>query len=69
MKKMFLFISCVVFMAACQKGRSYFPKDIEPQEIEIVRFDNALVNPFGWSISWVFRAATRRTSSNNFRRF
>ena len=41
---MFLFISCVVFMAACQKGRSYFPKDIEPQEIEIVRFDNALVN-------------------------
>ena len=44
MKKMFLFISCVVFMAACQKGRSYFPKDIEPQEIEIVRFDNALLN-------------------------
>ena len=44
MKKMFLFISCVVFMAACQKGRSYFPKDIEPQEIEIVRFDNALMN-------------------------
>lgn len=41
---MFLFISCVVFMAACQKGRSYFPKDIEPQEIEIVRFDNALMN-------------------------
>ena len=31
-------------MAACQKGRSYFPKDIEPQEIEIVRFDNALMN-------------------------
>ncbi len=31
-------------MTACQKGRTYFPKDIEPQEIEIVRFDNALMN-------------------------
>ena len=44
MKKIFLFILCVVFMTACQKGRTYFPKDIEPQEIEIVRFDNALMN-------------------------
>ena len=44
MKKIFLFISCVVFTTACQKGRTYFPKEIEPQEIEIVRFDNALMN-------------------------
>ena len=44
MKKIFLFISCVVFMTACQKGRTYFPKDLEPQEIEFVRFDKALLN-------------------------
>lgn len=31
-------------MTACQKGRTYFPKDIKAQEIEIVRFDNALMN-------------------------
>ena len=37
-------ILCACILSACQKGRSYFPKDIEPQEIEIVRFDNALMN-------------------------
>ena len=31
-------------MTACQKGRTYFPKDIKAQEIEIVRFENALMN-------------------------
>lgn len=44
MKKFFWFIGCAVLLTACQKGRTYFPKDIEPQEIEIVRFDNALMN-------------------------
>lgn len=44
MKKFFCFIGCAVLLTACQKGRTYFPKEIEPQEIEIVRFDNALMN-------------------------
>ena len=44
MKKIFWFIGFAVLLSACQKGRTYFPKDIEPQSIEIVRFDNALMN-------------------------
>ena len=31
-------------LTACHKGRTYFPKDLEPQRIELVRFDNALLN-------------------------
>ena len=31
-------------LTSCQKGRSYWAKDLEPQHIEIVRFDNALMN-------------------------
>ncbi|MBR6830286.1 MAG: hypothetical protein IKM83_06705, partial [Paludibacteraceae bacterium] len=31
-------------LTACQKGRTYFTKDIEPQQVEIVRFDQALMN-------------------------
>lgn len=38
-------------MTACQKGRTYFPKDIEPQEIEFVRFDNALLNVHETSVA------------------
>lgn len=36
----------LVFLAltSCHKGRTYFPKDIEPQQLEIVRFDKALLN-------------------------
>ncbi|MBR6507936.1 MAG: hypothetical protein IKT19_00250 [Paludibacteraceae bacterium] len=38
----------IVFIAltfcACTKSRTYFPKDLEPQPVEIVRFDNALLN-------------------------
>ena len=37
-------LCCVLMLTGCQKGRTYFPKDIEAQEIEIVRFDNALMN-------------------------
>ncbi|MBQ8704880.1 MAG: hypothetical protein IJ548_01085 [Paludibacteraceae bacterium] len=29
---------------ACHRGRTYFPSDMAPQEVEIVRFDNALLN-------------------------
>lgn len=31
-------------LTACHHGRSYFPQDIPAQHIEIVRFDNALMN-------------------------
>ncbi len=31
-------------LTACQKGRSYFPQDIESQQVEIVRFDKAMMN-------------------------
>ena len=38
-------IGIVIFvLTACHSGRTYFPKDLEPQQIEIVRFDNALLN-------------------------
>ena len=39
-----LLCSCILLLTACHKGRTYFPKDLEPQPIEIVRFDNALLN-------------------------
>ena len=31
-------------LTSCHHGRSYFPKDVPPQEIDLVRFDNALMN-------------------------
>ena len=42
--KKYLFIACLMALTACQKGRTYFPKDIEAQQVEIVRFDKALLN-------------------------
>ena len=39
-----LLLSAVLMLTACHKGRTYFPKDLEPQRIELVRFDNALLN-------------------------
>ena len=44
MKKIiYILLSCLV-LTGCQKGRTYWPKDIATQEVEIVRFDNALLN-------------------------
>ena len=42
--KKYLFIACLMALTACQKGRTYFPKNIEAQQVEIVRFDKALLN-------------------------
>ena len=42
--KKYLFIVCLLALTACHKGRTYFPKDLEVQQIELVRFDNALLN-------------------------
>ena len=44
MKKLLLIAVVLGALTSCHKGHSYFPKDLEPQHIEIVRFDNALMN-------------------------
>ena len=43
-ERIFIIVLAFVTFTACHKGRSYFPKDLEPQQVEIVRFDNALLN-------------------------
>jgi hypothetical protein len=35
---------CVLLLAGCRHKRSYFPQDPEPQPVDIVRFDRALMN-------------------------
>ena len=42
--KKYLFLACLVALTACHKGRTYFPKDIDPQQVEVLRFDKALMN-------------------------
>ena len=46
MKKTFLIAFCALLFTACQHGRTYFPKDndIAQHTIDIVRFDNSLLN-------------------------
>lgn len=45
MKRIFYsLLACVCLFTGCNKGRTYFPKNIEPETIEIVRFDKALMN-------------------------
>ena len=44
MKKILLIAVVLVALTSCQKERSYWAKDLEPQHIEIVRFDQALMN-------------------------
>ena len=42
--KKYLFIACILVLTACHTERSYFPRDIESQQVDIVRFDKALLN-------------------------
>ena len=37
-------LTLALALAGCQKGRNYWPKDLESQNVEIVRFDKALLN-------------------------
>lgn len=37
-------ILCVLFLTACHHGRTYFPKDLNPQPIKVVRFDKAVMD-------------------------
>lgn len=39
-----LLFSCLLLLTACHKGRMYWPKNLEMQQVEIVRFDKALLN-------------------------
>lgn len=43
-QKKYFIIACLMALTACQHGRTYFPKDLETQDVEIVRFDKALLN-------------------------
>ena len=43
MTKRWLYIAVLV-LTACSPSQRYFPKDIEPQQVDIVRFDRALMN-------------------------
>lgn len=44
MRKIIYILLCILALTSCHHGRSYFPKDLKPQELDIVRFDNALMN-------------------------
>ena len=42
--KVFIIFILVCILTACQHGRRYWPKDMERQDVELVRFDKALMN-------------------------
>ena len=46
MRKILFYIVCLSVLTACHHGRQYFPKESEmdTQYVDIVRFDNALLN-------------------------
>ena len=44
MKRILFIVLCAGLLVGCHQGRTYFPKDLETQEVEIVRFDKALLN-------------------------
>ena len=44
MKKIVYSIFILCLLSACNSGRTYFPKDLEEEHVEIVRFDNAVLN-------------------------
>ena len=53
MKKLLFIVACICTLASCQPKRTYWPKesDLEQQTVEIVRFDNALLNVHETSIA------------------
>ncbi|MBR1808979.1 MAG: hypothetical protein IJ776_06300 [Paludibacteraceae bacterium] len=44
MRQKSLILLLVVLFAGCKNGRQYFPKQVPPAEINIVRFDSALLS-------------------------
>jgi hypothetical protein len=53
MKKIFIihYSLFILLFCACHNGRSYFPKDIEPEQVELVRFDKDLMNVHEQSVA------------------
>ena len=44
MRKLLAILCVTLALVGCQHHRSYFPKDIEPEPVELIRFDRALMN-------------------------
>ena len=44
MRKIIYILLFILALTACHNKRQYFPEEIEPQTIDLVRFDNALMN-------------------------
>ena len=44
MRKYIYIALCLLVLTGCQKHRQYWPKDLELKQVDIVRFDNALMN-------------------------
>ena len=42
-KYLYIIIACALALTACDRSRQYFPKDLPPVQIDIVRFDSALL--------------------------
>ena len=51
MKRLIISILCILALTGCHKGRTYFPKDIEPQQVEMVRFDQSIQNVYEASVA------------------
>lgn len=43
-RKLYILLTLLFLCTACQKGRAYWPKDIEAEQVEIVRFDTDLIS-------------------------
>lgn len=44
MKNFFYILLALVTLSSCHKSRSYFPRDLEPEAVDVIRFDKALLN-------------------------
>ena len=44
MRKIIYILLFILALTGCHNKRQYFPEEIEPQTIDLVRFDNALMN-------------------------
>ena len=51
MKRYIIVVLCLGMLMGCQQKRSYFPKDVESQPVELVRFDQALLNVHEQSVA------------------
>ena len=57
MKRLEYIFFLIILLSSCTGGRNYFPKHIEPAEVNIVRFDKAILNLETVGDSLTMRAA------------